>query len=189
MSVLLEKKAQMTIDLLLDAASELCKELDVNDISFKKVADKAEISQRTMFRYFRTREDFLEALTLRLHGELQLPTTPTSLEGLSDYLAKLYRKFDAQPRKVMVLLSAEMHPKVLKTSAKNRFDAIFNLLCDEYGNFDKEVLFKVAANLRYVISASSWHYYRMHYNFDLTTSIECANMMLSQSLNYLNSQE
>lgn len=187
MSALLEKKATFTVNLLLDAACELTQTLDVSELSFKKVSERAEISQRTMFRYFRTRDAFLDALTARLYGELDLPDIPESVDSLADYIAKMYQKLDAQPRTVMVLLSADLLHRIINTSAKARFEALQQLLTIAYPSVAKSEIIKTAANLRYVMSASSWRYYRMHFNFDLTTSIECAQMLVCQSIAHLDS--
>lgn len=185
MGVLQEKKAELTIKLLLDAACELSETLEISELSFKKVADQAQISQRTMFRYFRTREEFLDALATRLHSELDLPEAPEHVDLLIEFVASFYQKLEAQPRKVMLLLSADLFPRILNTSAKTRFEALQQLLRNAYPNATTDIIMKTAANLRYVISATSWRYYRVHYDFDLATSIECAQMMLSQTLEYM----
>jgi len=187
MTALQEKKATFTVNLLLDAACELAQTLDISEISFKKVAERAEISPRTMFRYFNNREAFLDALTARLYDELDLPGIPDNVQALSDYITLLYQKLEAQPRKVMVLLSADLLPRVLNTTAKARFEALQQLLHKAYPDTAKTEIMKTAANLRYVMSASSWRYYRMHFDFDLTTSIECAQMLVSQAIVHLES--
>lgn len=189
MSALLEKKAAFTVGLLLDAACELLKDTDIHELSFKKVAEKADISQRTMFRYFRTREAFLDALTERLHSELDLPNIPDKVEALPAYIAHLYEKLDAQPRKVMVLLSSDLLPRVLSTTAKRRFEALEALLQQFYPDANQRDIKKTAANLRYVMSASSWRYYRMHFEFDAQLATECAQMLVNQALDYLRSPQ
>jgi AcrR family transcriptional regulator len=187
MSALQEKKANFTVNLLLDAACELAQILDISELSFKKVAEQAEISPRTMFRYFNTREAFLDALTARLYAGLDLPDIPENVNALADYIALLYQKLDAQPRTVMVLLSADLLPRILNTTARARFEALQQLLHKAYPDTAKMEIVKTAANLRYVMSASSWRYYRMHFDFDLTTSIECAQMLVSQAIAHLES--
>lgn len=188
MSRLQKKKAQLTVNLLLESACELSLTLEVSELSFKKVSEHAQISQRTMFRYFHTREQFLDAFSEKLHAELDLPDMPNSIESLTNYLSILYVKFDAQPRKVTLLLSSELLPRIISTFARERFEKIKNILHKSYPEVDDIEIMKTAANLRYIISASSWHYYRVHYDFDLNTSIDCAQMMLSQAIAHLRSQ-
>ena len=39
-----------------------------------------------------------------------------------------------------------------------------------------------AANIRYYLSASTWHYFRYNFNFDIETSIKCAELAVNQAL-------
>ncbi|MCW8107354.1 TetR/AcrR family transcriptional regulator [Alteromonas ponticola] len=188
MSALLEKKAAFTVNLLIEAACELLEHTDIHELSFKKVAEQADISQRTMFRYFKTRDDFLDALTARLYSDLALPDVPDNVEDLTDYIATLYKKLEAQPRKVMVLLSADLLPRIIKTSAKQRLAALEILLSKSYPDAKASDIKKTAANLRYVMSASSWRYYRMYFEFSPQMATECAQLLVKQAINHLTLQ-
>ncbi len=183
------KKAEFTKKLLLDAACELAQTLEISDLSFKVVSKKADISQRTMFRYFSTREEFLNELTVRLYSDLNLPEFPSSISELLVYTKSLYEKLEEQPRKVLLLLSADLLPKILETSAKTKHELLKKLLSKHFHNSSKSDIEKTAANFRYLMSASSWRYYRFSFGFDLPTSIECASMVIEQGLEYLQKQE
>lgn len=185
MNTLLQKKAALTVNLLLDAASELVQSVDISELSFKQVAERADISQRTMFRHFTTREAFLDALTRRLYSDLNLPDIPDRVDALNDYISELYAKLDAQPRTVTVLLSSDLLPRVLATTAKQRLAALNALLGATFPAVDPDDVLKTAANLRYVMSASSWRYYRMYFGFDRKMATECAQLMVAQSVRYL----
>lgn len=185
MNTLQAKKAAFTENLLLDAACELIETDDISELSFKKVSAKAETSQRTMFRYFTTREAFLDALTARLHAELDLPGIPDAADELAQYVAVLYKKLDAQSRKATVLLSTDLLPRVLKTTGLARLEALKQLLAKTYPNCSKTDTTMTAANLRYVMSASSWRYYRDYFELDLDTAIKSAQILITQSLQYL----
>ncbi|MBT8115967.1 MAG: TetR/AcrR family transcriptional regulator [Arenicella sp.] len=189
MTALQEKKAAFTRKLILDAARELIDTIDISALSFKKVSEQAEISQRTMFRYFTTREAFLDALTTRLYAELELPDIPGAVDKLPDYIAELYRKLDAKPRIVTVLLSADLLPRVLSTTAKARLEALKKLLAETHPHCSKADITKTAANLRYVMSASSWRYYRHYFELELDIAIDCAQLLVAQSLEYLEKQK
>ena len=184
MTTLQAKKSTFTKNLILAAATELAEKLDMNDLSFKKVSEHAGISERTMFRYFSTRDDFLDAFATELHGQLQLPSIPSTTEGLSDYVVRLYKSLDTQPRRVHLLLDAQLLPRIVNTTSKMRFEELIALLKQQYPHHDDSVIKRTAANLRYVMSASSWRYYREMFGFDLPESIECANMVVRQALAY-----
>lgn len=182
MSNLTKKKAAFTIGLILDSATELLDVMEVSELSFKKVSEHADISERTMFRHFTTRQTFLEALTQKLYNELALPQVPESSSELEAYIAILYEKFEANPRKVLVLHSSDLFPIVLSTATKRRLTSLERLLQKDHPACSPDNIKKTAANLCYTISASSWRYYRMHFNFDAKMAIECAQMLVKQSL-------
>lgn len=185
MSSLTSKKLEFTKNLIIETACKLTETLEVSELSFKKVAAKAGMSERTMFRYFRTRDDFLDALTARLLSQLQLPDTPTRVDDLSAYASDMFRQIEAQPRQVLVLLSSELLPRVYATSAKTRLEELTALLATTYPKCPQPELIRTAANLRYMLSATSWRHYRTHFNFDLETCIACAQLVVTQSLNHL----
>ncbi|GAC13257.1 TetR/AcrR family transcriptional regulator [Aliiglaciecola lipolytica] len=180
-----ERKMEFTHNLLLEAACQLTEELDVNDISFKKVAERANVSERTMFRYFATRDVFLDALTQLLHQQLNLPAVPKSVAEMPAYIEELYSKLDAQPRKVSTLLQSELLHRVISSTAKDRLRDLTLLLSNTFPGAPKQEVLKTAANIRYSLSASSWRYYRQYFEFDLKTSIDCVQMLVDQAIQHL----
>ncbi|MGS2719598.1 TetR/AcrR family transcriptional regulator [Paraglaciecola aestuariivivens] len=188
MSSLQQKKADFTQQLLLSAATELASQAKISEISFKKVADHAGISERTMFRYFTSREAFLDALADHLHKQLQLPPLPNSVNHLEEYVGQLFNSLEGQPKVLKILFDPLLLSRIINTSAKHRYLELITLLEQHYPKCDKALIKLSAANIRYVMSASSWRYYRENFSFDLNTSIQCAQLIVRQSLDYLNQQ-
>ena len=188
MSSLQEKKANFTKGLMFCAAAELSADLKVNELSFKKIAEHAGISERTMFRYFNSREEFLDAFAAQLHSELKLPTIPSTTGQLEDYVAQLFTHLEAQPETVNLLLDPHLMQRIINTTAKLRFEELKVLLIQDYPQCDETLITQSAANMRYVMSASSWRYYRENFGFDLPTSIQCASLVVSQALAFLDAQ-
>ena len=189
MSSLQTKKSTFTKNLILTAAAELVDTLDMNDLSFKKVSEHAGIAERTMFRYFRSRDEFLDAFAAKLHSNLQLPSMPNVTEGLEEFVEQLFHSFEAQPRLVHLLLDPQLLPHIINTSSKLRLRELIVLLTQHYPQCDNLVITHTAANLRYFMSASTWRYYREMFNFDLSSSIQCVQMVVRQALADLNLPE
>jgi AcrR family transcriptional regulator len=185
MSTLADKKLAFTKNLILEAACKLAETSSVSELSFKKVSEKAGMSERTMFRYCNTRDEFLDALTARLLEQLDLPKLPKNVSELDKYLKALYQHIEDHPRNVMVLLSSELLPRVYASSAKKRMQELNLLLNQSYPNRPKALLEQSAANLRYILSAVSWHHYRMHFKFDIKKSIACAKLLVNQTIEHL----
>ncbi len=188
MSTLQQKKADFTKQLMFTAATELADEFKVNELSFKKISEHAGISERTMFRYFPGREEFLDALAAHLHNQLSLPPLPDSTTKLTSYIEQLFTSLEAQPQIVNVLLDPHLLPRIIHTSAKLRFEELKVLLKQYYPKCSDSIITQTAANIRYVMSASSWRYYRVNFGFDLAFSIQCATLVVSQALAFLDSQ-
>ena len=187
MTTLKEKKANFTRDLLIDSAIELVQEEDISELSFKSISNHAGVSERTMFRYFENRDAFLNQLTVRMHAQLQLPSLLDSTRELSTYLNALYKHLEKKPRMVEVLLDSVFLRRVLDTTAKDRLEELKALLAQDYPHCPQDLILKTAANIRYIMSASSWRYYRFYFGFDLGTSIHCAEILVKQSLSLLDS--
>jgi len=185
MSNLKDKKANFTRTILLDSAIELLQEHAMSDLSFKQISENAGTSERTMFRYFANRALFLDELTVKLYAQLEVPAIPDSSQQLSGYLEALYDKFEQNHKLVEVLLSSDFYPRILQTRGRTRLQEIKSLLLQDYPNCAQNLVLMTAANLRQIMSATSWWYYRVNFDFDPKTSINSANLLIEQSLSLL----
>jgi len=184
-SKLRDKKANFTRALLLDSAIELLQEYAISDLSFKQISENAGVSERTMFRYFESRAQFLDELTVKMYALLQVPTIPDDSQQLFVYLEALYRQFEQNPKLVEMLLASDFLSRILQTTAHNRFLEIKALLIRDYPHCPEDLITMTAANLRYIMSATSWRYYRANFGFDPATSIKSASILVQQSLSLL----
>ncbi|WJG10269.1 hypothetical protein [Aliiglaciecola sp. LCG003] len=124
----------------------------------------------------------------QLHSELQLPAMPLVIEKLEDFVEQLYQSFEAQPRLVHLLLDAQLLPRIVNTASKMRYEALIVLLKKHYPHCDETLITQTAANLRYIMSASTWRYYRQMFDFNMVASVQCARMVIRQAIAYLNSK-
>lgn len=76
---------------------------------------------------------------------------------------------------------------VSNPAAKQRLVALEVLLKDHFP-MSHLLTLKITANLRYVMSASSERYYRMHFDFNSQMATECGQLLVIQSLAYLDSK-
>ena len=180
-----ERHANLTRELVLETAAELVKTNDVSDISFKKIANHAGMSERTLYRHFTTRSKLMDALATKLHDNLKLPPIPDDVDELMLMPATLYKKLDAKPRLVLAMLNSELYQHVFGSKAQDRLLSIKALLMKTYPDCSEQKLKMTAANIRYYLSASSWHYYRYNYEFDLETTIKCAELAIQQAISGL----
>jgi len=182
MDNLQNKKANFTRSLLLDSAVELLQDCAISELSFKQISENAGVSERTMFRYFENKAVLLDELTTKMHAMLDLPRVPGSSEQLSEFLETLYRQFEQNFKLVETLLDSDFYSRVIQTTAIKRHQEIKALLSQGYPNCPEDLITMTAANLRYILSATSWRYYRVIFDFEPSTSVKSANLVLQQSL-------
>jgi AcrR family transcriptional regulator len=68
------------------------------DFSVPKVAERAGVATRTVYRYFPTRDALLDAVDEWLRKRAPEPPPPTGIDDLTRYVRDLYAYFDSHPQ-------------------------------------------------------------------------------------------
>lgn len=185
---LTERQNELTRKLILDAALEALEADPANPLTMRLVAKRAAISERTVFRYFATRDEFLDAVAETFHARLELPPIPRTLEELLAYPRALYTCFESSASLNKAALQSEFGERLRGAQGKTRWVAIRKLV-DRTAPQQGERARKIAgANIRFYLAASSWFYFRFHFGFSLEDSIAAAETSIRQSLNGLGVQ-
>jgi AcrR family transcriptional regulator len=185
LSSLADRQSELTRKLILDAALETLEAAPAGELTMRLVAKRAAISERTVFRYFATREEFLDAVAAAFHARLDLPPTPRTLEELLAYPRALYTCFEESASLNKAALQSEFGERLRSAQGKSRWIALRKLV-DRIAPQQSERTRKIAgANIRFYLAASSWFYFRFHFGFSLEDSITCAETSIRQSLKAL----
>src|SRR5947209_8885389 len=78
------------------------------ELTMRAVAKACGISERTMFRYFASRDDFLDALAAELVRTLALPPHPRTIDELLAMPPTLYRSFEEKHNLMRASLKSEL---------------------------------------------------------------------------------
>src|SRR4051794_1008442 len=185
MTALADLRADMTQRLILQAGVRTLEDATVSELTMRAVAKVSPISERTMFRYFATRDEFLAALAAELARTLALPPHPRTIEELLAMPSALYRSFDEKRNLMKASLHSDLSDHMRAGEAKQRWIAVGKLI-DAYAPRVSEQRRKIAsANIRFYLSGSTWHYYRFIFRFTLDDTITCAEAAIRQSLDSL----
>jgi AcrR family transcriptional regulator len=177
---LTDRQSELTRRLILDAALQALEAEPTNNLTMRLVAKRAAISERTVFRYFATREDLLDAVVEAFQARLDLPPTPRTLEDLLGYPSALYKRFEANANLNKASLLSEIAQRMRQDRA--RMDAVRKIV-DRSAPQSADGMRKIAAaNIRFYLAASSWFYFRFVFGFSLEDSIACAETAIRQSL-------
>jgi len=154
----------------------------VNELSVRAVAKQGGMSERTVFRYFATRDDLLDAIAAEMSLRLGAPEVPTSLEALLAYPKAIYTRFEETAALTKAALHSELYHRIRSADAEKRGKGIRDLidrLAPKRSEHERKI---AAANILYHLVASTWHYYRFYFGFSFADSVECAETAIIQAL-------
>jgi len=167
---------------ILDAALRVLEDRSVSQLTVRAVAQKAGVSERTVFRYFSTREAFLDAIAAAVTRKLALPDPPSSIAQIVGAPRSLYTAFEARRRLARAALHSEIFERMRLAQAHERWQAVRALLDAHAPKRSEHERLVAATNIRYFLGATTWHYYRFYFGFPLEETIACAETAIRQSL-------
>ena len=177
--------ADQTERLILDAAVQVLERNCVSGLTIRAVAKQAGISERTIFRYFPTRDDFLNAIVAEIVRTVAIPAPPESLDELLHFPRVLYGKFETRRELIQASLHSDLFVRILGTESKRRWLAIRKIL-DRAAPKSPDRSRKIAAaNIRYFLSATTWNYYRSVLALTLEDTIACAQTAIREAISGL----
>jgi AcrR family transcriptional regulator len=179
---LTQRHTDLTRSLILDTAIDLLEAGPVAELTVRAVARRAQLAERTVFRYFATREEFLDGVALAGAARLRTPEPPTTDAELVAAPRALYGAFEAKTGLTRALLHPDLLPRMQATAAKRRWDAIAKLVDRIAAEAPARARRIAAANIRYYLAATSWHYYRFTFGFDFEEAVACAETAIALAL-------
>ncbi len=140
---------------------------DGGEPTMRAVAQAAAIAERTLYRYFATRDELNDAVVPRITARASAPM-PQDVRGLPAYLRALFTTFDANARLTRALVHAKWAPT--NVSRPRNLEALRALVDAAHPTAPATDRASAAASLRVLYSAASWAYLA-DCGFDLEASI------------------
>ncbi len=135
--------------------------------TMRAVAQAAEIAERTLYRYFATRDELNDAVVPRISARASAPMAK-DVGGLPAYLRALFTTFDANARLTRALVHATWAPT--NVSRPKNLAALRAIIDAAHPKAPAAERASAAASLRVLYSAASWAYLA-DCGFDLEASI------------------
>jgi AcrR family transcriptional regulator len=179
---LAERRADLAQRSILDASIDILQSASLEDVTMRAVAARAGISERTIFRYYASRDELLEAMAAEIRRRFDLPPDPSTVEELLAYPAALYGRFEATAAITRAALRSEFFDRFRSTVAQTRWraaQAVIDAAAPSRPAHERRI---AGANIRYHLSASAWRYYRDYFGFSLEEAVECAQTAIAQAL-------
>jgi len=181
-SKLHEMHTDQTRRLILETALDILEDGLFEKLTVREVAKRANISERTVFRYYGTRVEFMDAIAIAVRERLDLPPPPSSIEELAEAPSVLFGRFESKSSLTKMALHPELFHRIQHSQGTLRWMGIKKLIKVYAPTCPERQRNLVAANIRFVLSASSWNYYRVYFGFNIDETIEAAELAVGAAL-------
>jgi AcrR family transcriptional regulator len=176
------RQSDFTQRVIIDAAVALLEEAPVAELSIRAASKKAGVSERTVFRYFPTRDDFLDAVAAEMEARLKLPLDPGNVKELLAHPREVFARFEETTALTKAALHSELYDRMRKADTEKRTAAVRALLDKAAPTRPEEMRKLASANIRYHLIATTWHYYRFYFGFSFEETVRCARIAIAQTL-------
>ena len=157
-SPLRENQAQLTRDLILDALTELLALHRVDEVSTKQIAERARVSQPTVYRHFPDRAALVKGLTDRIEQKMADSGVPTP-ETLEDWIEGVEGAFRAPEENPAVAIAEAVlnaDPRRFTPESRARTENITRAVARSFPELDDRDHRRVAALVRTFITVQTW---------------------------------
>ena len=177
--------SDQTRRLILASAIELLERRPPVQITARAVARQAGISERTVFRYFANREALLDDVAAAVVEKLAAPAPPRTLEELLAFPRVLFARFEANPGLATSALHSEIFPRIRAVAVRTRWRAVDELVAGLAPAVSPRRRRLAAANIRYLLGATAWHYYRVFFQFTAEEAVAAVEQGVRDALDGL----
>jgi AcrR family transcriptional regulator len=134
-----EQHAEATRERILAAVADLLEHGEAEELTVPAVAEASGISLRTVYRYYPTREDLLEAAGRWIGDDLLRHPYPQTLDEVAELFRAGCRDFDEHPGLVRALALSQLGQRVRGYRRRERLDAISRALRSDIALPDDEL--------------------------------------------------
>lgn len=179
---LLQRHTDATYRLILSSAVDLLERQGFGELTVRAVAKHAGMSERTVFRYFPSRDEFLDGVAAEVVRTIAAPDAPDSLDSIVQYVEALYSQFETNADLVSAALHTDVYSRIRQTAARSRWDVVSQLFAKEFGSAPAKERIIAAANVSYYLTATTWNYYRFNFGLSAEETVECAQSAIRAAL-------
>jgi len=158
-SPLREEQARKTRDLILDALIELLADRRADDITTREIAERAGVSQPTVYRHFPDRTALLEGITARggeLVNESEGGFAVENIDEIGPRIEWLFATSDrfAVEMRAEALLNAD--PRRFAADTRRHSEELLDVVAATFPSLDQRQHVQFAGLLRCLGSSQSW---------------------------------
>ena len=167
-SPLREGQANRTRDLILDALVDLLGTHFSDEVSTKQIAERAGVSQPTVYRHFPDRMALIEGLAARAERAApeDFAARPQTLDDWAAWIEKGFLAGDAYPVEVAAEAVLSADPRRASHSRRGRSERFLDIVARSLPDLGEHDVRRVAGLLRVLGSVQTWLRMREEYGLD-----------------------
>jgi AcrR family transcriptional regulator len=151
---------------ILDAAIDEMREGKLDALTIAKVAERAKVTERTVYRHFLTREDLLKAVWPRMQARVGSSGFPQTADDLIATPLRLFPRFDEDEGLIRASISSETGREMRLSSNPQRQAAMLACVADALPEMDGVAQRRRAAIVQLIDSAYAWSALRDFWGMD-----------------------
>ncbi|HWA77295.1 MAG TPA: helix-turn-helix domain-containing protein [Polyangiaceae bacterium] len=174
---------------ILDAMVEQLIDTGAFEFSMFELARRANISARTIYRHFPTREALFDALSVRVNEQVGFHGYPTSFDAAIELVRKLFPAFDRNAPLIMAQLETRKGREFRSHARKERTQAVVTAVERAAPHVDPALKRHCTAAITCLMSSDAWQRLRLSLNMDGNESGEAIAWAIGALKNQLEIEE
>ena len=167
-SPLRARQKEQTHDLILSAVATILRGANLAAVTIAEVARVAEVTERTVYRHFTTRDDLLNAFwkwQLTKSGGTMV-IEPRSVDELLSNIKRLFASLDDDEGIIRAVLSSPEGREMRRSANRTRLEHMLRFVAAYAPNLAERDRMNVASGIVSVCSVLSWLFMRDNCGFD-----------------------
>lgn len=167
-----EKQARETRRSILETLTEIFCDESVREFSMAELANRAGVSEPTLYRYFASRDILFDAWGQWRAEEIKEPELSTTAEGLCENVSTIFSFYDSMEELMRASQSRIRLMGYSPNQRRGRDKMITGAFLEHTGHLNPKVAKARAAIFRYLIGSSCWAKLTADFGVDSKTAAE-----------------
>lgn len=142
--------------MIVDAMVEQLVDSGAFEFSMFELARRANVSARTIYRHFPTREALFDALSLRVNEQIGFHEYPTTLPAAQDLVRRLFPSFDRNRQLVLAQMETRKGREFRSHARQGRTAAISRAVNELAPHVDEKLRRSCIAAISCLMSSDAW---------------------------------
>jgi AcrR family transcriptional regulator len=161
-----EKQLDLTREAILEAFAAEVVEGGLDDLSFRRVAERAGVSQRTVFRHFPTREELIDGFNQYVYRRVGLSPSDTRGMELGDVMRFFFNCFDENERLMRALTSTQVGRDLSNSGRAERVQMLERMIRPNTSHLPPQERKRALAIFSHLFTRAAWMRFKDDFGID-----------------------